>query len=159
MTEMATTIRRAQLADLDQLAVLWKELADLYAAVDAKYALASNAQALWREGAFHRLEDDNQRVLLAETDGVAVGFIVGVVREAPNVFLARYHGHITDIFVTGELRRRGIGRKLYQALAEWFRERDVAMIDLNVAAASPAAQAFWRNVGFTDWMLRLATDL
>jgi len=152
---MPVRIRRAQPADLDQLSTLWKELADFHAVLDPKFALASNAKERWRENMAPLLEDDNWGIFVAEDNSRLVGFISGVVRSTPDVFLERQHGHITDAFVTERLRRRGIGEQLYRALAEWFHKRGITVIELNVAVANSIAQAFWRKMGFKDWMTRL----
>ena len=155
---MPPRIRRAQPYDLDRLATLWKELADFHAALDPKFALAPDAEERWRENASRLLQDDNWCILLAEEDARVVGFIAGVIRNMPDVFLERRRGHITDLIVTAPLRCRGIGAQLYRALAQWFHERDITVIELNVAVANSIAQAFWRKMGFRDWMIRLVIE-
>lgn len=155
---MPPRIRRAQPLDLDQLATLWKELADFHAALDPKFALAPDAEERWREHVSSLLEDENWCILLAEDNGRAVGFISGVVRSTPDVFLERQHGHVIDGLVTAHLRRRGIREQLYQSLARWFHERDITVIEVNVAVANSIAQTFWRKIGFRDWMTRLVIE-
>lgn len=152
-------IRRAQPSDLDQLVALWQELADFHAALDSHLALAPDAAARWRQNAAEWLEDDNWRILLAEEGGVAVGYISASIREMPPVFVEKHHGMIADVIVTARCRRRGIGGQLYRAMTDWFCERGISVIELNIAAANPISQAFWRKMGFGDYMVRLRVDL
>jgi hypothetical protein len=44
-------------------------------------------------------------------------------------------------------------------MSSWFRRRGLAAVQLNVAAFSPTSQAFWRSIGFGDYMDRLWLDL
>ncbi len=156
---MPLIIRRADLADLDRLVALWQELADLHAALDPVFALAPDAVAHYRENLARSLQGDTMRVMIAEEDGVVVGFIMGAVRELPPVYVEKRSGHISDALVTARCRRRGIGARLYRAMTDWFRERGASFVELSAAASNPGAVAFWRKMGFTDYMLRLRGEL
>jgi GNAT superfamily N-acetyltransferase len=45
-------------------------------------------------------------------------------------------------------RRRGIGRMLVRAAADWTRDRGYANMDVSFQSASPLLRAFWRHSGF-----------
>jgi ribosomal protein S18 acetylase RimI-like enzyme len=156
---MSVRIRRAKKSDLDQLVALWQELAEFHAALDPHLALAPDAASRWRESVSQWLEDDNWRMLLAEEDDAAIGFVSASIREMPPVFAEKYHGVIADAIVTAARRRRGIGGQLYRAMADWFREGGVGVVELNAAVANPISQAFWRSVGFNDHMLRMRGEV
>lgn len=156
---MTETIRQARLSDIDQLMLLWKEISDYHAALDPIFALAPDAAKYYRENLTRILNDENWCVLLADEDGVAVGFITGAVREMPPVFVAKRTGHVSDALVIEHFRRRGIGEQLYRAMCEWFRERGVTIIELSVAASNPTAVPFWRKMGFGDYMLRMRAEI
>lgn len=156
---MSVTIRRAQLSDLDELTRLWKELVEFHVALDPRFALAEDAEKHWRTRLAQQIKDDNWRVLIADDMGAAVGFISGVVREMPPVVREKYEGFVEDAVVAGQARRGGIGEQLYRALCEWFQTRNVKTVGLSVAVANPAAQAFWRKMGFDDYMIRMRGGL
>ena len=59
---------------------------------------------------------------------------------------------ITDLGVREGLRRRGIGRALVGAAADWITERGVARVEVRVAAGNREGQAFWRALGYGDLM-------
>lgn len=152
-------IRHARLSDLDQLAHLWRELADLHANLAPEFALTSNAEQLWRKHFATVIEDAQRCVLVAEQEGVLIGFINGSLQQNPPIFVEQYVGEIASAVVTAGYRRRGIGKQLYRELARWFRERGVSVIQLDAAAANPVARAFWQKMGFGDHLLRLRTEL
>jgi len=82
-----------------------------------------------------------------------------MLRAPYPVFEPGLYGYVTDIVVAPEARRSGAGRVLFGALKAWFRERGISHLQLQVAHENPAAQAFWRAEGCTDYMDTLWYDL
>lgn len=147
---MPVKIRRAELADLDQIVALSRELVAFHVKLDPRLAITPDAGVIAQ-----CISDDNWRVFLAEDDTAIVGFIAGNIREMLPMFPEKYRGMISDAVVTARLRRRGIGEQLYRAMADWFRERGVSAVELSAAVANPISQVFWRKMGFNDYMLRM----
>ena len=101
------------------------------------------------------LRDDDCCVLVADAAGQPVGYIIGMMRENPPVLLPPTYGLVSDICVDPARRQQGIGRRLFESLQDWFREKGLSTVQLNVAHFSPVSQAFWRAVGCEDFMARL----
>lgn len=59
-------------------------------------------------------------------------------------------GHIITIDVDPNLRRSGIGRVLMGSLLELCRERQAALLRLEVAVDNEPANAFYRQFGFRE---------
>jgi GNAT superfamily N-acetyltransferase len=59
---------------------------------------------------------------------------------------------ITDLLVGENERRRGFGRALVGHALRWVEERGVARCEIRVHARNAEGQAFWRSLGFDDWM-------
>jgi ribosomal protein S18 acetylase RimI-like enzyme len=55
---------------------------------------------------------------------------------------------IYDIEVWADLRRRGYGRAIVEALVELARERGARSIGLNVFGSNPGAKALYEQLGF-----------
>jgi GNAT superfamily N-acetyltransferase len=72
-------------------------------------------------------------------------------------------GYVRHVAVERALRRRGLGRALMRALAEWLRERGCERWELNVRTDNEAALALYRSLGmreaFTTRVLRLPRDV
>lgn len=67
------------------------------------------------------------------------------------VFQPEMYGYVTDIVVDPAARRQGIGRALFAALRGWMRERGADHLRLQVLDRNPASQAFWREMGCSDY--------
>ncbi len=77
--------------------------------------------------------------------------IVRVDRAAP-ILRESERADITDLGVRETARRRGLGRALVGAALEWVEQRGVDRVEARVAAGNSEGQAFWRALGFADFM-------
>ncbi|MEW5721209.1 MAG: GNAT family N-acetyltransferase, partial [Chloroflexota bacterium] len=155
---MSFQIRRAQQSDLDQLVTLWHELADLHADLLPEFALAPAQEQSVRAHLTELLRDNNERIFVAEENGALIGYINGAVRENPPVFVERHVGYIADAIVSARSRRRGVGEQLVETMNAWFRERGIRIVHLSAATGNPIAQAFWRKMGYAEYMTRMRKE-
>ena len=79
-----------------------------------------------------------------------MGFCTAQIEAAPPVVQEKARAEITDLFVREDSRRRGIGRRLVEAVTEWLRERGVPRVEVRVAVRNAEGQAFWRALGYDD---------
>jgi ribosomal protein S18 acetylase RimI-like enzyme len=128
---------------------------DHHAALDARFRPAPDGEEHWAGILRDWLRDGGACVLVADAEGQLVGYIIGLMRENPPVLLPSTYGLVSDIYVRPAWRQQGIGRRLFDALKVWFREKELFTLQLNVAHFNPVSQAFWRAVGCEDYMDRL----
>jgi ribosomal protein S18 acetylase RimI-like enzyme len=153
--KLSFTIRPGTEDDLPEMLRLWREMMDFHARVEPRFRpLPPPAgERAWGK---HLREDvwgnEEWCVLVAEADGGLVGQIMGVLRDPAPVFESERYGYVTDIVVDPAERRSRVGRVLFEALKVWFRERKVSYLQLTVAHNNPVSQAFWREMGCTDYM-------
>lgn len=152
-------IRRATPEDLEAVLDLWQEMMDYHAGLDQRFQQVADSRDHFRMTLREWMADDTQRVLVAVDDGEIVGYIIGRIAENPPIFELRFLGHVSDICVAPEWRRQGIGRKLFAAVLNWFRRQGLPVVQLNVAAANAVSQAFWREMGFQDYMHRMWLEI
>lgn len=142
---MDTTIRRAGPGDLDALAVLF----DAYRRFYGQPADLARARDWLRA----RMRFGESVVLVAEFDGVAVGFtqlypMYSSVRTARTWIL-------NDLFVAETARRSGVARALLVAAAQFARDDGAAGISLETTCDNAAARALYRAAGWhedaTQW--------
>lgn len=132
-SDSAIHIRQAEREDLETLFALDQACfrpGIAYSAAELRYFL------------FHA----RSASIVAEDATGIVGFAIvqfGVVR-------GQCVGHIITIDVDPGLRRSGIGRSLMGALLDLCREREAALIRLEVAVDNDAAIAFYRGFGFRE---------
>jgi Predicted acetyltransferase len=107
--------------------------------------------AIWRATGFEQEEADldalarqlawdSELVLVAEVDGQVVGVIVGTI-DGNRAYFYRLAVH-------PDYQRRGIGRRLVQALEERFREKGVTQIVIMVKQDNEQAIPFYESLGY-----------
>ena len=92
------------------------------------------------------LPRDDQRFLVADFDGRAVGWVHIVLVEYVD---AEAFALIGGLVVDKVHRGSGIGRALMNGAENWARERGVSMVRLSSTVARTAAHGFYENLGYT----------
>ena len=94
---------------------------------------------------------DDAIVLVAELDGVPVGFIH--LCEEDDYYTGPC-AHVGDVVVTERARGRGVGRALLAAGESWARERGYDLLSLNVFLGNARARALYEELGFNPETVR-----
>lgn len=150
-------IRPARAFDLPAIVTLWRELQDINAGFDPRLTLSETA-ADWFVGYLsEQLDNANMAVLVAEADGLIVGYTFGQIMQRPTLHSGDC-GYIADLCVRDGWRGRGIGRELHGRLRAWFHGHGITSIELQVVRANPASQAFWRKMGYGDFLRTLRAE-
>jgi ribosomal protein S18 acetylase RimI-like enzyme len=104
-------------------------------------------------------QNDKASVLVAERDGVVVGYVYGTLDDRDWMALRDSCGVLQDIFVEEGARRSGVARKLLEALAAHFRERGEPRMVLSTAAKNEGAHRFFESMGFRRTMIEMTREL
>jgi ribosomal protein S18 acetylase RimI-like enzyme len=152
-------IRQATRNDVGGILPLWTEMMQYHAALDERFRPAPDGEEHWARILRDWLRADDVCVLVADAEGQLVGYIIGMMRDNPPVLLPPIYGFVSDICVDPAWRQQGIGRRLFEALKDWFRKKELFTVQLNVAHFNPVSQAFWRAMGCEDHMDRLWFEL
>jgi ribosomal protein S18 acetylase RimI-like enzyme len=151
-------IRRAVVADLPRLAELWKEFIDFNADFDPAFNRSPAGHVHWAAMAEGRLEDPAWVIFVAVEEGDAVGYCMAGLGENPPMMALRSCGFIQELAVSSDCRRRGIGSGLHEAAAAWLKDMGAARVELHVASANPISTAFWRKLGYKEYVVRMAKE-
>jgi ribosomal protein S18 acetylase RimI-like enzyme len=146
--EGAARVRAAAPDDLATLTALWVEITRHHEPLDPLFRLRPGAEGEVRELLHAWLRDPDARALLAEAGGAALGMVCVRIDRAPPILEEVERGEITDLFVRGAWRRRGVGRALADAALDWLASRGVRRVEVRVADANAGARSFWRALGF-----------
>lgn len=146
---------RASQHDLSSVATMLKEMYEEFQAVGSFARLANDGAQIWSRG-IAPLLGKNACLLVATLGGEAIGFAHGIVRLPPAYLQAIKTGFISHVFVSSRFRGRKIGHQLVDRLENWFSEREVQLLELNVVRGNASAKAFWESRGFELdlWQLR-----
>lgn len=90
--------------------------------------------------------------IVAEEDGRIIGYIVGEIREIVLSGLSHMSrmGHILNIAVDKERRKRGVGTLLMQRVEVIFREGNASRATLEVRESNANARTFYHDLGYRE---------
>ncbi|MDR7522617.1 MAG: GNAT family N-acetyltransferase [Armatimonadota bacterium] len=153
------TIRPATIHDVPEIVGIWGQLAVHHARLDHAFAVAGNWEDEYRHFIRSLLGRDDALAVVGVQGDRLLGFAVGRISLLPPFFAQRRRGYIHDVVTREGFRRRGIGRRLVEALLEWMREAGVSVAELTVAVRNQEAVAFWEALGFSRYMYHMKRDL
>ena len=98
----------------------------------------------WSRDAFLREVNENQcaRYVLLKEDGVPVAYA--------GVWFVLDEGHITNIAVRPDRRRRGYGERVTRAMMQLCADSGMGYLTLEVRRSNTAAQSLYRKLGFVE---------
>ena len=132
------TIRQAVLADLDVVAGLFDAYRQFYDQVGDLVAARNFLRA--------RFEHGQSVVLLAESNGQAVGF-TQLYPSFSSVSMARVF-QLNDLFVAPTARRLGVGEALLKAAADHARKMGAVRLSLTTNVENLPAQSLYASMGW-----------
>jgi diamine N-acetyltransferase len=93
---------------------------------------------------------ESQILLVAESDGEIVGFVFGLLREAPDTpfHVKRRYLLVDNLSVSQKMRGTGVGRALMEQAHEWARSQGVTQIELGVYEFNEGARQFYEALGY-----------
>jgi len=95
------------------------------------------------------LADHNSHILIAESEGVAVGYITGRTMFEPHRVLAR-RGVVEDWYVEGAHRGQRIGAALLRKIEERFRSVGCEVIESGTWSSNEGARRAHDSLGFQE---------
>src|SRR5690606_27109238 len=98
------------------------------------------------------LRDPTAALWVWEEPAGVVGFCAARRCAAPPAARERARVEITEIAVAPQARRRGAGRALGARALAWAAAMGAQRVEVRVAARNPVGQAFWRALGFADFV-------
>ena len=132
------TIRQALLSDLDAVSILFDAYRQFYGQTSDEDAAKTFLRA--------RFEHGQSVVLLAESQGQAVGF-TQLYPSFSSVSMARVFV-LNDLFMAPTARRLGVGEALLTAAADHARQLGAVRLSLNTDVQNLAAQALYASMGW-----------
>jgi ribosomal protein S18 acetylase RimI-like enzyme len=146
-------IRKAYISDIEDIVTLWKELMDFHGKVDELFRRSDEGADNFRQFLVSQHESENSELIVAEYDGKVVGYAKLEISKYPPVFERKSYGMISDIAVSGDYRRMGIGEALVDEAAEWFAKKNIDRIEMRVVSANSVGRGFWEKMGFKPYMI------
>lgn len=130
---------------------MWLELIDYHRRLDAMYPVVAGLREALRDEIERGLRGGPCRLLVAELEGAAVGFLFAEVergssRDAGGPRTSWIH----ELYVVPEQRRCGVGRALVEAAEGFFEEQGGGRLTVRVESSNEPGLRFWRNLRFAE---------
>ncbi|MBO8142279.1 MAG: ribosomal protein S18-alanine N-acetyltransferase [Firmicutes bacterium] len=108
----------------------------------------------WSRAAFEAelLDNDRARYLVARCRAGDARRVVGYI----GLWLIAGEGHITNVAVHPDHRKRGVGRRLMMAAADLCRAEGARRMTLEVRPSNRVARELYRDLGFVSAGIRRA---
>ena len=132
--------------DLVQVGMLFSEMYSEMKEQGLLLELADDGMDKWMTGMKSALGRFGV-LAVAVREGQLVGFAHGALKLLPDYLGGHKAGIITHIYVSAPYRSRKVGRKLVEILEDWFAEKQVHSIELQVISKNPARR-FWEKTGY-----------
>jgi len=131
MMPLQLTIRRAQPTDIPQIVAI-----ERIAFIDP-----------WDERTLREsLTLYPDTFFIAQSNGDLAGFVAAGLEDTGD----ELYGHIMNIAVAPEYRRRGIGKRLIRRLEKEFMLAGASGVQLEVRITNTGAQEFYRRLGYRE---------
>lgn len=103
------------------------------------------------------LRNQNQRVWLAEIDGIPAGYLLAEIHDRPATpfCLPRRWCEIDQVGVAEGMRRRGVAHELVETAVGWACELGVERVSAQCWSFNMAAQEVFARLGFVPMWVRL----
>jgi ribosomal protein S18 acetylase RimI-like enzyme len=153
-------IRKAVLADIPRIIVLWKAL-EAYHVLHHGYGRGifryrPDRLALYVKFLKKQLRRRDAAVFVAELGGNVIGHVMVQVNKLPPIYVHDKDAHVCEIVVDGRHRGKGIGTMLLEEAEGWASKKGLYSISLFVHIGNKAAYAAYRKSGFEEHHLKMA---
>ena len=142
------TVRRAAGDDFEAIAELWRQF-DHEVPPPTHEGPADVEQEL---SEVREIIESEIALVAEDDDGTPVGFALAR-RRAPGF------GTLTDLYVSRDARRSGIGTELMREVLSAFRASDIDHLDLEVLAANSVARSLYARWGLKDEVLIMTASV
>ena len=150
------------MGELDRIEPLWNSLREHHASVTPALGGPRSREQSWprRRSQYERwLVDPDAFVLLAQRDGVAIGYAMVNVREgSPTWPISERAGEIETLSVLPGERGQGTGTALLEAVRAELATLGVSELSLHAVATNAEAIRFYERHGFSTHALWMRSD-
>jgi GNAT superfamily N-acetyltransferase len=152
-------LRPAGLAEKDAIYTLLEALHTYNTSLDPLFALADDWRAVMDEYLVEVERKQDGYTVIAWQGETPVGMIVLFERVDARLFKYRNFVELVDLYVTPQVRGKGVAQMLMKAGEDWARGRGADRIQLYVTATNLGAKRFYAKNGFVRtqeiWRLSL----
>ena len=148
-------VREAKKENIKHVKHLCDRLMDCHLKFDEYYRLGSSSDDKYIEYFTELVTSDDSLILVAEDNGVVIGYLAGKIEDRPPVFEIDTRGWIDSAYVLEEHRGQGVGKEMTEKMLGWFKEKGIRYVELSVDSRNILAPSIWKSLGFETWQLTM----
>jgi ribosomal protein S18 acetylase RimI-like enzyme len=154
-------VRRATPADMPAVGRLGALLVEEHHAFDAQRFIAPRKRTPEDYARFlgTQLKEPEAAVLVAETQGVVIGYAYVAVEGWDYMALRGPAGALHDVIVDPAHRGQGVGTMLLEAALAFLKSRGAPRVVLSTAEQNEGAQRLFARAGFRRTMVEMTREL
>lgn len=158
---MSLTLRPARVEDAPVLGRMGGALVRLHHAYDGQRFMtpAQDVESGYQWWLTRELKRPGAVVLVAERDGVVVGYAYATVEGRDWNALLDAHGALHDVWVEEAARKSGVGELLVEEVVRQLRARGVPRVLLMTASQNEAAQRLFARLGWRTTMVEMTREV
>lgn len=148
---MGIKYREASTQDVPKMIELWKEFIDFHKARDPFFSRAKEGPENFGKFILENINKDDAIVYVAEANGEVVGHILATIQSYPPAFEIKRYGLVNDLAISSGYRRNGIGTHLFSIVREWFIEKGMKRLEIEVAISNEVSTSFWNKMSLKPY--------
>ena len=158
---MKVSVRKATADDYTSLCELFNEADALHRDKLPHVFQQPNGAPREQDYYLGLIADENVALLVAEAGGNLVGYVHGIVRDAPAlpVFVRRRYAVVDAVVVRSGFQNHGIGRRLMDEMQVWALAKGATSIELNVYEFNETAISFYEGLGYQTFSRKMSKEL
>jgi ribosomal protein S18 acetylase RimI-like enzyme len=156
--DLKTTVSPVTSDEVAQISAIWLDMMQMHQRTDRCFKLAVDAKKRWESMTVDMVSRNDSFVFGAQQGGRFVGFCIGWIARNPPIYDEPEVGFVSELAVSNEARRQGVGRALMSAARRWFAVRGLQEFQLSTAVWNNDAQEFWRAIGGKPLLIRYRFD-
>ena len=137
--------------DIPKVVELWKEFIDFHKIRDSFFSRSKEGPENFGKFIAANLRKDNAIMYVAEKNDKVIGHILATIQNYPPAFEIKRYGLVNDLAVASAYRRIGIGQHLFDLVKDWFAEKDIRRIEIEVATTNEVSTSFWGKMNFKPY--------
>lgn len=153
-------IRAATENDLPRINELRRQVSDLHAAVRPDMFKTGFPQEV-SEYLYTMYEANDRHILVVETNDRIIAFACLAEIESPVTPYrpGRRFLEVDEVGVDVSARRQGVGKKLFEEIRRFAKEKDFTRLELNMWEFNEEALKFYEAIGFTTYRRYMEMDI
>jgi GNAT superfamily N-acetyltransferase len=147
--------------DTAQVSKCLVELQNFEHSIDPRMPTGEDIVDAYIPDMLQRCKDCLGTILVAEVDGLVIGYITVLARVSSDEIGAGdfEFGLVTDVVVLQEYRGKGYGKQLLEAAELYARANGVKWLRIGALAANQSASAMYSSLGYSGLYVELEKDL